>query len=82
MSRLLIGPSALNELHTVKPVAERRRIIARLSELHRPLSSHRISSGGCCRMLSEGLRVLYRHRPDGTLVITGLTQLADVLDSH
>jgi len=81
MSRVLIGPSALNELRAVEPKAGRQRLIRRLSELHRPLSSHRISSGGCCRLLAEGLRVLYRHRSDGTLVITGIAQTSDAVDS-
>lgn len=80
MSRVLIAPSALNELRAVGPLAERRRVIQRLSELRQPLSSHRISSGGCCRLVSEDLRVLYRHRPDGTLVITGITQLARAVE--
>ncbi|MCZ6727995.1 MAG: hypothetical protein O7A98_11660 [Acidobacteria bacterium] len=74
MSRVLIGPSALNELRALEPLAGRRQLIARLSELGKPLSSHRISSGGCCRLLTEELRVLYRHRDDGTLVITGVTR--------
>lgn len=78
MSRVLIGPSALNELRAVKPPADRRRLIARLSELGRPLGSHRLSSGGCCRLLTEGLRVLYRHQDDGTLVITGVTRTGDM----
>ena len=81
MSRVLIGPSALNELRSVEPKDNRRRLVTRLSELGRPLSSHRISSGGCCRLLAEGLRVLYRHRDDGTLVITGISRPADALDS-
>jgi len=81
MSRVLIGPSALNELRNVEPISGRHRLVARLSELGRPLSSHRISSGGCCRLLTEGLRVLYRHREDGTLVITGISRTADALNS-
>jgi hypothetical protein len=81
MSRVLIGPSALNELRAVEPLAGRRRLIRRLSELHRPLRSHRINAAGCCRLLTEGLRVLYRHRSDGTLVITGITRTGDAVDS-
>jgi hypothetical protein len=74
MARVLIGPSALNELRGVEPLAGRRRLIARFAELGKPLSSHRISGGGYCRLRTEGLRVLYRHREDGTLVITGVTR--------
>jgi len=81
MSRVLIGPSALSELLTLEPIAERRRLVGRLSELGTPLSSHRISSGGCCRLLTEGLRVLYRHRDDGTLVITGIRRPANAISS-
>ena len=77
MSRVLIGPSALNEVRGIEPVDARRRLVARLSELGRRLSSHRISSGGCCRILTGGLRVLYRHRGDGTLVITSVTKIPE-----
>ena len=81
MPRVLIGPSALNELLAVEPLAGRRRLITRLSELGEPLGNHRISAGGCCRLLAEGLRVLYRHRRDGTLVITGIARPADAVNS-
>ena len=82
MPRVLIGPTALSELLAVEPLAGRRRLIARLSELGQPLSSHRISGGGCCRLLAEGLRVLYRHRDDGTLIITGIARPANAIDSN
>ena len=81
MSRVLIGPSALDELRAVEPLSSRRTLVTRLSQLGQPLSGHRVSRGGCCRLLTEGLRVLYRHRPDGTLVITGVSRPGHGLDS-
>jgi hypothetical protein len=70
MSRLLIAPSALAELRALEPLARRQRVCKRLSEIERPLASHRISAGGCCRIVTAGLRVLYRERQDGTLVVS------------
>jgi len=72
MSRILIASSAVQELRALEPVTERRRLVARLSELPGPASSRRISAGGYCRLRSGNLRVLYRCRADGTMVITGI----------
>jgi hypothetical protein len=72
MARVLIGPSALAELRAIEPVAHRRRLCVLLSEVDGAQPGHRISGGGCCRLVAAGRRVLYRERPDGTLIITSI----------
>jgi hypothetical protein len=70
MARLLIAPSALDELRAVEPLARRQHVCLCLSEIEHPPASHRLSGGGCCRLVTAGLRVLYRERQDGTLIVT------------
>lgn len=74
MARMLILPSALEELRSVVPLARRRGLVACLSELDGARRRHRISRGGRCLMVAAGRRVLYRLRPDGSLVVVAIVR--------
>jgi len=81
MARLLIVGSALEELRAVEPRERRRQLVLRLSMLDGTASDDRLASGGRNRLLALGLRVLYRLRADGNLVITRVQPDCNALDS-
>ncbi len=80
MARVLIAASAVAELRALEPVARRRRVVERLSELDPLLDEHRLCAAGRCRMSVDGLRVLYVRRSDRALVVVSVARREDVLD--
>ena len=71
MPRLLIAGSAVGELRRVEPADRRRRLIGDLSTLD-AAPAHRFCAPERFRRTVRGVRVLFRRRVDGTLVILGL----------
>ncbi len=81
MPRILIGSTAVSELRAVRPVASRRRVVARIVALDAPVREHGLCAPGRYRTIVDGLRVLSARRDDGTLVVAGIATPGDALDS-